>query len=114
MTQSKGIEEGKLRALYERAWRDEEFAARLNSDAKSAVAEYLGDLPEDISLEVVRDSDCVKYLHIPAAPVEGEISEIDLLQAQGGSTPACVSVSVTLTAVSVTGGISALSFITPN
>ncbi|MDP5218358.1 hypothetical protein Q5Y75_14090 [Ruegeria sp. 2205SS24-7] len=111
MTQPKGIEGDKLKALYERAWSDEEFAARLNSDAKSAVAEYLGDLPEDLSLKVVRDSDRVKYLHIPAAPTDGEISEMDLLQVQGGTTPACVSASVVFSVVTVAGSITTLSFL---
>ncbi|MEX0351114.1 MAG: hypothetical protein AB3N15_16950 [Paracoccaceae bacterium] len=111
MTQSKGIEKDKLRALYERAWNDDAFAARLKNDPRSAVAEYLGDLPDDISVKVVRDSDRVKYLHIPAAPVEGEISEIDLLQAQGGTTPACVSASVVVSVVTIAGSITTLSFL---
>ncbi|MDP5218357.1 hypothetical protein Q5Y75_14085 [Ruegeria sp. 2205SS24-7] len=102
MTRSEGNEKDKLRALCERAWNDDEFAARLNSDPNSAVREYLVDLPEDISLKVVRDSDRVKYFHIPAAPTEGEVSDMDLLHVQGGTTPVCVGASVVITAVTVT------------
>ncbi|MEX0351112.1 MAG: hypothetical protein AB3N15_16940 [Paracoccaceae bacterium] len=51
----------------------------------------------------------MKYLHIPAAPTEREISEKDLLQVQGGTTPVCVGASVVVTIASLT-----VSFTTPD
>ena len=41
-------------------------------------------IDDDVEIRVVRDTDTVKHLHIPAAPSEGEISDDDLVGAQGG------------------------------
>ncbi len=84
-----------LAALYDRVWTDDAFAALLDRDPKAAVEHIYGALPEDIEVRVVRDTADTKYLHIPAAPVDPELSDADLIGAQGGSTWVCVGTLVT-------------------
>lgn len=81
-------------ALYERAWNDAAFASRLDRDPKAAIEEIYGSLPEDLQVCVVRDTAETKYLHIPAAPVDRELSDADLIGAQGGTTWVCVGTIV--------------------
>ncbi|MDP5216932.1 hypothetical protein Q5Y75_06860 [Ruegeria sp. 2205SS24-7] len=90
-------------SLYERAWRDEVFMALLESDPKAALVDYVGAIPEAVEIKVVRDTDRVKYLHIPEAPVQDEITDLELLEAQGGTTPVCISMVSPV--ISVTGTI---------
>jgi hypothetical protein len=89
-----------------KVWTDETFGARLDSDPRSVLAEIGGKFPDDIEIKVVRDTDAVKYLHIPAAPWEGEISDAELLGAQGGTAFICLSAVVVtyFTIVSAVGG----------
>ncbi|MEX0351097.1 MAG: hypothetical protein AB3N15_16865 [Paracoccaceae bacterium] len=90
----------KLAALYERAWNDKDFSARLDSDATSALEEVFGTLPEGVTFKVVRDTADTKHLHIPAAPAQAEVSDLDLLGAQGGTTPGCISAISLVTVIS--------------
>ncbi|MDP5216127.1 hypothetical protein Q5Y75_02755 [Ruegeria sp. 2205SS24-7] len=91
----------KLAAIYERAWSDKAFSTRLESNTRAAIEEVVGELPQDMELKVVRDTAGTKYLHIPAAPKQGEISDQDLMEAQGGTSPICASVWMTITLASV-------------
>ena len=77
--------------FFNKVWTDEAFAVRLESDPKSVLAEMGGHIPDNLELRVVRDTETVKHLHIPAAPSEGEISDGDLLGAQGGTGMFCAS-----------------------
>ncbi|MEX0350316.1 MAG: hypothetical protein AB3N15_12915 [Paracoccaceae bacterium] len=88
--------------FYERARQDEAFIAQLEADPKAALADYVGALPESVEIKVVRDTDRVKYLHIPEAPVQDEISDLELLEAQGGTTPVCISMASPIISVTAT------------
>lgn len=79
-----------LRVLYDRAWNDDAFSKRLDQDPKSALAEIIGELPTDLDIKVVRDTADTRYVHIPAMPSQTEVSDQDLMQAQGGSGLFCV------------------------
>lgn len=92
----------RLQDISARAWRDPVFARELQNDPHAALASYFEGIPSDYEIRVVQDSSDTKYLHIPTPPTEGEIDERDLLQAQGGTTPVCVSYIVT-TIVSAVG-----------
>ena len=72
-----------------KVWTDDAFAARLEGDPKAVFAEMGSQIPDDLEIRVVRDTDNVKHLHIPAAPSEGEISDGDLAGAQGGTSFGC-------------------------
>ena len=84
-----------------KVWTDDAFAARLEGDPKAVFAEMGSQIDDDFEIRVVRDTDTVKHLHIPAAPSEGEISDDDLIGAQGGL--------VTLAAWTVVAAISAIA-----
>lgn len=87
-----------LVGLCQRAWSDPAFRTRLDTNPKAALAELGGAVPDGVEFKCVIDTEKVKYLHIPAAPAEGEISELDMMTAQGGTTPGCIA---TITAVSI-------------
>ncbi|MEX0348269.1 MAG: hypothetical protein AB3N15_02515 [Paracoccaceae bacterium] len=77
-----------------KVWTDKDFARQLEEDPKTALAEFDLNIPDDVEIRIVRDTESEKHLHIPVAPAEGEISEADLLEAQGGTTIICLSGTV--------------------
>ena len=77
--------------LLNKVWTDDAFAARLENDPKAVFAEMGGQIPDDVEIRVVRDTEKVKYVYIPSAPSEGEISDTDLLGAQGGTSFSCIA-----------------------
>ncbi|WP_372573260.1 hypothetical protein [Ruegeria jejuensis] len=83
------------------------FLALLEDDPKAALVDYIGAVPEGVEIKVVRDTDRVKYLQIPAAPVQDEITDLDLLEAQGGSTPVCISMASLVISATVTISVGA-------
>ncbi|MDP5220955.1 NHLP leader peptide family RiPP precursor [Ruegeria sp. 2205SS24-7] len=98
--------EAQKAAFFEKVWNDEAFARALEDDPKSALAELGGSPPENVEVRVVRDSDKVKYLHIPAAPQQCEISDAELLEVQGGTTGVCAGISLVVVTVSVASALS--------
>ena len=90
-----------------KVWTDDAFAARLQSDPKAVFAEMGGQIPDDVEIRVVRDTDTVKHLYIPAAPSEGEISDGDLVGAQGGLSLLMSVLAASWTAVM--GGAASIS-----
>jgi Nitrile hydratase, alpha chain len=95
-------------SFLNRVWADDAFRARLENDPRAVLQELGGELPPDVEVRVVCDTDKVKFLHIPSPPPEGEISDHDLLAAQGGTTVWCLTLSaaasaaVTITTVAIT------------
>lgn len=90
--------------ILARALEDAEYAARLEDDPRAALEDVFGPLPKDVEYRLARDTAKVRYLHIPQPPSEDEISDIDLLSAQGGTTPGCVTFAmISLTAASAVG-----------
>ena len=102
--QATPVQEEALKAQVEflnKVWTDEAFRARLESDPKAVLKEMGGQVPDDVQIKVVRDTDRVKYLHIPSPPPEGEISDADLEKAQGGTTVVCLASIVVTTVATV-------------
>lgn len=93
----KSDEQAQKDALFQRVWRDDAFARALDADPRTALVEYGYVLPKDVDIRVVRDTGAVRYLHIPRAPTEGEVTEAELMDLQGGTTALCVTVGATLT-----------------
>ncbi|MDP5218563.1 hypothetical protein Q5Y75_15145 [Ruegeria sp. 2205SS24-7] len=91
-----------LVGLYQRAWNDPAFRTLLDTNPKAALAELGGDIPDGVNIKCVMDTEKVKYLHITAAPAEGEISELDMMAAQGGTTPGCIATVTVVSIVSLT------------
>lgn len=95
--------EAQKAAFFEKIWNDDTFARALEMNPRAALAEFGNDLPENVDIRVVRDTEKVKYLHIPAVPVDMELSDADLISAQGGTTPLC---SVILGSIISVGSVS--------
>ena len=75
------------RTLVQRSMEDEDFRQRLLDDPKAAVEQELAtQLPEDVEVRVVEESQQTIYLVLPSAsPLgQGEISDQDLEQVAGG------------------------------
>ena len=77
-----------------RVWTDDDLSAPLESDPKAVLAEMGAELPDEVEVRFVSDSDKVKYVHIPTPPPEGEVSDEDLVNSQGGTTLLCASIVV--------------------
>ncbi|WP_372570532.1 nitrile hydratase subunit alpha [Ruegeria jejuensis] len=91
--------------LLNRVWTDEAYRARLQDDPHAALAEVGVQFPNGVQIRLVKDCDRVRYLHIPTPPQQSEISDRDLLDARGGTTPICaasVTIVATHIAISVT------------
>ncbi|MDP5216898.1 NHLP leader peptide family RiPP precursor [Ruegeria sp. 2205SS24-7] len=86
---NKNSAEAQKAAFFEKIWNDDAFARALEANPRAALAEFGNNLPENVDIRVVRDTEKVKYLHIPAVPVDMELSDADLISAQGGTTPLC-------------------------
>jgi hypothetical protein len=66
------------------AWADPAYKARLIADPKAVLAEQGIDVPDDIELRVVENTDDVVYLTLPPEPSE-DLSDEMLEAAAGGS-----------------------------
>jgi hypothetical protein len=72
--------------IVARAWCDEGFLKRLQSDPRSVLAEHGMEVPEGMEVKVVEgaeaavvdDPDAVRYLTLPASPPD-ELSDEDLV-----------------------------------
>ena len=76
-------------AFLNKVWSDDLYRAQLRDDPKKALAEFGADVPDDVEVRLVMDTDKVVYFHIPDAPAEGEISDVELMAPVGGSTAGC-------------------------
>ncbi|MDP5219151.1 NHLP leader peptide family RiPP precursor [Ruegeria sp. 2205SS24-7] len=98
--------------ILNKAWNDNAFMAQLESDPRAALASAGHNIPEDVEIKVVRDNGETRFLHVPSAPQQGEISDSDLLSAQGGTTFVCVATAGIVTSAVVSAGGSASLVIT--
>lgn len=96
--------------IQDRAQSDPAFRTQLQRDPHKALDEYFGPIDSDIEIRVVQDTEQTKYLHVPPPPPQGEISDYDLVDAQGGTTRICSMVSIGL--VSMYSAITVYSAIT--
>ena len=85
-----------LAALFAACWKDEALKARFMTDPKAVLAEYGIDVPANINVNVVENTDNTVHITMPAAPAgaEGELSDEELAGAAGGCgtwkcTPRC-------------------------
>lgn len=72
--------------LILRAWRDEAFKKRLIADPAAAIKEAGLELPPDVSLTVLEETDTQRYLVLPAKPEGGTLSDEALEGVTGGAS----------------------------
>lgn len=92
--------------FFQKMWNDPDFAAVAKTDPKQALAEFGVKVADGVDVEFICDTDKKKYIHIPAAPREGELTDQDLVDAVGGTGTLCVTAaaSIYFTAVTIVGG----------
>ena len=78
--------------LIERAQRDDDFRARLQSDPKGAIGEELGvEVPDPLNVRVIEEGADEVVLVLPAKAAPGALREEELAGAAGGSGSWCGS-----------------------
>ena len=74
-----------LAQLFAACWKDEALKARFMTDPKAVLAEYGMDVPANINVNVVENTDNTVHITMPPAPAgDGELSDEALKSAAGG------------------------------
>ena len=74
-----------LAQVFAACWKDEELKARFMADPKAVLAEFDIDVPANIDVKVVENSDNCVHITMPKAPAgDGELSDEELGNAAGG------------------------------
>jgi hypothetical protein len=77
-----------LAKVFAACWKDEALKARFMADPKAVLAEYGMDVPANINVNVVENSDNTVHITMPQAPAgAGELSDEELSNAAGGEGP---------------------------
>ena len=81
----------KVGQITAKAWTDANFKKRLLSDPAAVLKDYGLDVPRDVKIKVVEDTDTLYHLSLPPKPSDKELSEEDLAAVAGGamSAPTC-------------------------
>ena len=75
----------KLAALFAACWKDEALKARFMTDPKAVLAEHGIDVPANMNVNVVENTDNTVHITMPAAPSgAAELSDEELANAAGG------------------------------
>ena len=75
-----------LAQVFAACWKDEELKARFMADPKAVLAEFDMDVPANIDVKVVENSDNCVHITMPKAPAgDGELSDEELSNAAGGT-----------------------------
>ena len=80
-------ERNKLAALFAACWKDEALKARFMSDPKAVLAEHGIDVPANMNVNVVENTDNTVHITMPMAPASAaDLSDEELSNAAGGFT----------------------------
>ena len=72
--------------LFAACWKDEALKARFMSDPKAVLAEHGIDVPDNMNVNVVENSDNTVHITMPKDPTGStELSDEELAGAAGGS-----------------------------
>ena len=75
-----------LTELFAACWKDEALKARFMSDPKAVLAEHGMDVPDNIDVNVVENSDNTVHITLPVPPDgHAEMTMEELSQAAGGT-----------------------------
>ena len=75
-----------LAELFAACWKDEALKARFMSDPKAVLAEHGIDVPDNIDVNVVENSDNTVHITMPKDPTGStELSDEELAGAAGGT-----------------------------
>jgi hypothetical protein len=78
-------ERNALAQLFAACWKDEALKARFMSDPKAVLAEHGMDVPANMNVNVVENSDNTVHITMPAVPTgAAKLSDKELSNAAGG------------------------------
>ena len=76
-----------LAQLFAACWKDEALKARFQSDPKAVLAEYGIDVPANMNVNVVENTDNTVHITMPMAPAgAADLSDGELGNVAGGFT----------------------------
>ena len=85
-----------LAQLFAACWKDEALKARLMSDPKAVLKEHGLDVPDGIDVKVVENTDDCVHITLPAPPAgDMDLSDEELSNAAGGTTPLIAAIPET-------------------
>src|SRR5688572_12580308 len=61
--------------IIERVWTDPEFGAKLKADPRLALSEYKIEIPAEMNIVIVQDTDKVCHLVIPSSPTNARSAD---------------------------------------
>jgi nitrile hydratase len=80
-------ERNQLAELFAACWKDEALKARFMADPKAVLGEYGLDVPANIDVNVVENSDNTVHITMPQAPAgAADLSDEELNNAAGGAS----------------------------
>ena len=83
--------------LFAACWKDEALKARFMSDPKAVLAEHGIDVPDNMNVNVVENSDNTVHITMPTAPGGStELSDEEMAGAAGGWCPNSSGLTVCL------------------
>lgn len=82
MSDALGSNDPKIGQIIARAWSDEAFKQRLIADPKAVLQEYGVQMPANLNLKVVENSNDLHHFVLPPAPQE--LTDEDLDKVAGG------------------------------
>ena len=92
-------ESNTLTDLFAACWKDDALKARFMADPKAVLAERGIDMPDNIDVKVVENSDNTVHITLPMAPAGStELSDEEISAAAGGFTQDNLGCSVDLMA----------------
>ncbi|MCB0086458.1 MAG: NHLP leader peptide family RiPP precursor [Caldilineaceae bacterium] len=71
--------------IIAKAWADPDYKARLMHDPKSTLQEAGVQIPDNVAVKVVADTDEVVHIVLPASPAGEALSEQDLEKIAAGT-----------------------------
>ena len=75
-----------LSKLFADCWKDEALKERFIADPKTVLSEYGMEVPDELDIAVVANTDSKLHLTLPAKPQQVELSDEELSSAAGGGT----------------------------
>ena len=73
--------------IIKRCWEDEKFQARFISQPHAVLKEHGVDIPTDLEIKVVQNTDTVQYLAIPTRPDQLSEGALDAVAGGAGISP---------------------------
>ena len=87
-------QKNKLAQLFAACWKDEALKARFMADPKAVLKEHGLDMPDNLDVKVVENSDSHVHITLPAPPTgHMDLSDDELSNAAGGSAGPVVLVA---------------------